>query len=338
MVWFEFLACAALILFSGSLLSQFAEMLAVKTGMGRTVIGLVLLATITSLPELATGLGAVTLADAPDIAIGNLLGACVVNLMLIGLVDLFYQPTPILSGVEEGHTLSAGFGILLIGIVAWGLVIGADPRFSWKFPIGPTTFLILILYVVSVRKVFLFERRRRAGYVKAEAEGLRYREVPFRKIYLGVLAHGGIIVGAGIWLSFVGDRIATETGWGGTFVGTIFVAISTTLPEGITSFYALKLAAPDLAVANLFGSNLFNIALLGVDDLAYTKGPLLSNASPDHLFSAITALVMTGIAITGLTYRVQKKAWANVSWDGAALVFLYLLNTYLLFTLGKGGP
>jgi cation:H+ antiporter len=336
MVWLELAVCAALILFSGSRLSQYGDMLAEKTGMGRTWIGIILLATVTSLPELATGVSAVTVAGAPDIAAGDVLGSCVFNLMLIGLIDLFYRPGPILSQVEPGNTLSAGFGILLIGIASWGLLLGTQESISWGLWIGPSTPIILVVYGIAVYRVFRFERERMAAYVKAEAEALQYGEVPLQKIYQNVVLHGGVVVAAGIWLPFIGSRIAEVTGWGTTFVGNLFVAASTSLPEVVTSFAALRLAAPDLAIANLFGSNLFNMAILAIDDLAYVGGPLLSDVSFYHLFSATTALIMTGISITGLIYRARKKAWATLSWDGATLVVLYLLNAYLLFTVGPG--
>lgn len=333
-VWVEFGVCASLILMSGSYLCRYGDLLAEKTGMGRTWIGLILLATVTSLPELATGLSAVTVADAPEIAVGDVLGSCVFNLMLIGLVDLFYWPEPILSRADQGQILSAGFGILLIGLAAWGLVLGTEEAFRWGLWFGPATLLILVLYPAAMRVVFRYERNRMAGLIKAAAEITDHRDLPIRKIYQGLAVHAGVIVAAGVWLPFIGGRIAASTGWGGTFVGTLLIAASTSLPEIVTSFAAVRMAAPDLAIANLFGSNLFNMAILAIDDLAYWKGPLLSDVSSSHLFSAVTALMMTGIGITGLIYRAQKKAWARVSWDGAALLALYLLNAFLLFRLG----
>jgi cation:H+ antiporter len=173
-----------------------------------------------------------------------------------------------------------------------------------------------------------------AAYIHTES--LRYRDVAIQRVYRNVIFHAGVIIGAGIWLPFIGSRIAEETGWGTTFVGNLLIAASTSLPEIATSFAALRLAAPDLAIANLFGSNLFDIAILAIDDLAYTRGPLLADVSFHHLFSAIAALIMTGIGITGLIYRTEKKAWATMSWDGIALLTLYLLNAYLLFSFGKG--
>ncbi len=336
MVWLEFTACAVLILVSGSLLSRYGDVLADRTGMGRTWIGVILLATVTSLPELATGLSSVTVAAVPDIAVGDVLGSCVFNLMLIGLIDLFYRPEPILSRVDQGHILSAGFGVLLIGIGAWGILWGTQTAGLWGLWIGPSTPLIIVLYGMAVRTVFRYEKKRMANYVKAEAEALDIEEIPLKKVYQKVILHAGIIVGAGVWLPFIGSRIAETTGWGTTFVGNLFVAASTSLPEIVTSFAALRIAAPDLAIANLFGSNLFNIGILAIDDLAYVHGPLLSDVSLYHLLSAVTALMMTGICITGLIYRAEKKAWAAFSWDGIALLAIYLLNAYLLFTFGKG--
>jgi len=336
-VWLEFAFCAALILFSGSRLARYGDILAEKTGMGRTWIGLILLATVTSLPELATGLSAVTVAAAPDIAVGDVLGSCVFNLMLIGLIDLFYRPMPVLSKADPGHILSAGFGILLIGISAWGLVLGLqnfDSRGVW---FGPYSLVNLILYGVGVKLVFQFEQKRMTEFVKAEAKTSRYRLEPLPAIYRKVAFHAGVITVAGIWLPFIGSRMAEVTGWGETLVGNLFVGASTSLPEIVTSFTALRLGALDLAVANLFGSNLFNLAILSLDDLVYLKGPLLSHVSSQHLFSAVTALVMTGVGITGLIYRTQKKAWAVMSWDGAALLLLYLLNAFLLSVAGAGG-
>jgi cation:H+ antiporter len=335
-VWGEFILCAGLIFISGSLLARYGDLLAARTGMSRTWIGLILLATVTSLPELATGLSSVTVAAAPDIAVGDVLGSCIFNLMLIGLIDLFYPAGPILSKVEEGHSLAAGFGVLLIGIAAWGLVWGAHGPVLLAHAIGLSTWLILPLYGVAMRMVFQFERKRMSQFVRAEARAFDAGELTTRQIYLRVALHAGGIIGAGVWLPFVGGRIAETTGWGMTFIGNVLIAASTSLPEIVISFAALRLAAPDLAIANLFGSNLFNIAVLGVDDLAYRRGPLLSHVSIYHLFSAITALMMTGICIAGLIYRADRKAWGVLGWDGIALLALYLLNAYLLFVFAKG--
>jgi cation:H+ antiporter len=91
----------------------------------------------------------------------------------------------------------------------------------------------------------------------------------------------------------------------------------------------MHLGALDMAVANLFGSNLFNVAVLGIDDLLYTDGVLLAEVSPAHVITATAAMTMTGTAIVGLTYRAARKRF-RLSWDAFAIAAVYLLAMILL--------
>src|SRR3990170_2908958 len=115
----EFFACAAVIFYCGTLLSKYGDVIAEKTGLGRAWIGLVLMAFITSLPELITGISSVTLANVPDIALGDIMGSLIFNISIIAFMDLFYRKNaPIFSTVGGGHVISASYGIILIGIVS----------------------------------------------------------------------------------------------------------------------------------------------------------------------------------------------------------------------------
>ncbi len=335
MVWLEFFICAGFILFSGNLLARHADILAEKTGMGRTWIGLMLLSTVTSLPELGTGLSAVTIAGVPDIAVGDVLGSCVFNLMMLGVIDFLHRPSPILTKAGQGHILSAGFGVLLLGVVIFGFLLNTHEALAWPLWVGPYSLVILALYLVAARMVFYYEKRRMKEFLEAEVEALAYKDMSKSKAYRQVLLHAGVVVGGGLWLPFIGAEIALETGWGNTFVGNLLIAASTSLPEIVTTIAALRLGAYDMAVANLFGSNMFNILILAIDDLLYVKAPILSDVSVFHLFSAVTALLMTGVGITGLIYRDQKKIWGRISWEGAALMILYLLNAYMIFITSR---
>lgn len=140
------------------------------------------------------------------------------------------------------------------------------------------------------------------------------------------------MIGAATWLPHLGEEIAELTGLGRTFVGSIFIALSTSLPELVVSIAALRIGAVDMVLGNLFGSNLFNIGILALDDMLYVKGPLLSYVSTNHLVTAFAAMAMTGVAVIGLTYRASKKRvlWA---WDSLGIVLIYALATYLLFAM-----
>src|SRR5690606_32555599 len=116
--------CAALIARAGFVLSASADRLAQAYGWGRGWAGLALLATITSLPELSSGISAVALVDAPNLAVGNALGACVVNLLFLVVVDAIQRHQPMYHQASHTHLLTAGFGVVMLGLVALSLQVG----------------------------------------------------------------------------------------------------------------------------------------------------------------------------------------------------------------------
>jgi cation:H+ antiporter len=332
-VWVQFAACAALIAFAGVHLSRYGDVIADKTGLSGSWIGLVLLATVTSLPELVTGISSVTVAMAPNIAVGDVLGSCVFNLAILVVLELLDRGESIYRRAGQGQILAAAFGIVLIGFAGLNIVLASHGVAFAVGRIGVYTPIILVLYVVAVRAVFVYERSQIAAYVERAAD--RYPQFTLAQAGLRYAAAALIVVAAGTWLPFVATRLARVMDWHTTFVGTLFVAGATSLPELVVSIASIRIGAMDMAIANLLGSNLFNVAILAVDDLLFRQGPLLAQVSPLHALSAMTAAVMTGIVIVGLLYRPRRRLVGAVGWIGLGLLSAYLLNTYALYYQGK---
>lgn len=114
--WLQLAPCAALIFVAGTRLSRYGDVIARHIGLGGGWIGLVLMASVTSLPDLVTGISSVTVADVPDIAVGNVLGACVLNLAMIVVLDALHRHASIYQVASQGHTLGAAFGIVMLGL------------------------------------------------------------------------------------------------------------------------------------------------------------------------------------------------------------------------------
>lgn len=332
MIWLNLLLCIAAIGFAGARLSRYGDVIAEKTGMGRGWVGLILLATVTSLPELVSGISAVTIAGVPDIAVGDVLGSCVFNLAILVVVDFLHPGESIYSRASRGHILSAGFGIVLIGAVAFSLLLARREETLAIGHIGAYTPLIIALYLLAMRTLHQYERRELAEFAGDVAE--RYAHVSLRRAAIGYALAAVVVVAAGIWLPFVGAEIAREMGWHDSFVGTLFVAAATSTPEVAVTVAAVRLGALDMAVANLLGSNLFDILILAIDDIFYLKGPILAHVSQAHALSAVSAIIMTGMAVVGLFYRPAGPLWRSVSWISLFMLALYLLNSYILFRHG----
>jgi cation:H+ antiporter len=329
-LWLQFFACTLIIVGAGTYLSKYGDIIAQKTGLGRTWIGVVLIASVTSLPELVTGVSSVAVFDVPDIAAGNVLGACMLNLVMIPVLDLLGGSKPLSTKVHEGHVLTAGFATLMLGLVSLSLIIGERvPAIGW---LSISSLVLLAIYLIAMRTVFVYEKRRIAAFVREMAEEVDYQDVSRTKAYLTFAVNALLIMAAATYLPSVGAEIAASTGLGETFVGSVLIAVSTTLPELAVSISAVMLGAPDMAVGNLFGSSVFNVFILALDDAFYTKGPLFASVSENHLVSSVSAMIAFSIAIIGLVYRGDKK-FIPFAWDSLAILGIYALTLSLLYTM-----
>jgi cation:H+ antiporter len=328
-VWLKFFILLALIGVSGTQLSRYGDALAEKTGLGRTWLGLVLLAAITSLPESSTGISSVLWVNAPNITVGDLLGSCLFNLFILAVVDLLYPPSPVLTAADRGHLLAGSFTVVMLTVAIMGTLAPLPTAGITLGHIGLSSPILLICYLGAMRVIYRYQRRQRLAYLEEHEEELIYSEIGLGKTVLMLGLSALVVVGAGIWIPQVAVELAHFMGWHQTFVGTIFVAASTSLPELVVTLGALRLGAVDLAVGNLLGSNLVNLALLGVMDILYFKGPLLRAVSHDHASTGLMAILMTSIACAELAYRPAKKALRLVSLGAFLLAFLFTANIFL---------
>lgn len=327
--WLQLATCALAIAYAGARLTRLADAIGEKTGLSGSWVGLLLLAAVTSLPELATGISAVTVADAPDIAVGDVLGSTVFNLALLVMLDVLHRPDTIYSRAGTGHILSSGFGVILLCVVGTSVLLERERVLPGFGSVGGYTPLLLMLYLLAMRSVFSYERRQASN--KAPVGEPRYAGLSLRKASLQFAAYACIVALAGVWLPVAGTRIADEMGWSRTFVGTLLVAGATSLPEIVVTLAALRLRALDMAISGLLGSNLFDLLIVAVDDAFYAKGSILADVSPVHAVTAFSAAMMSGAVIVGLVYRPRRRLLRIMSVISASLLAVYLINVYVLF-------
>lgn len=332
LIWLELLLCLAVIGYAGYFLSRYGDIIAEKTGMSTSWIGLILLSTATSLPELVTGISAVTFANTPNIAVGDVLGSTVFNLAILVLLDALYKRETLYSRAAQGHILSASLGTILIAFAGFSLLLdqaGMSPALGH---VGLYSPFIVLVYLVAMRAIYSYEHRILFEYTGVSAE--RYPDATLRSAVKGYLLAAMAVVLAGSWLPFVAKDISDLMGWGQSFVGTLLVAAVTSAPEAAVTISALRIGALDMAIANLLGSNLFDIIILAIDDLFYTEGPLLAHVDASHALTAFTAVMMSALVIVGLIFRPQGRVVLGLTWVSLGLFLLYVLNTWILFQHG----
>ncbi len=326
--WLLFLALIAVIVFVGSKLSRYGDALGEKLGLSGSWIGVVLLAAVTSLPEMFAGISAAGLVKQADLALGNLFGACVMNLVVVAVLGVLHHPQPIHHKVGQEQALSASLALVALALAGLGLVLSRRLMPVSLFDIGLFAIAIFAFYLIAQRLIFLYERRNRHS-----PENPQYRHLSLLSTVIRFSAAALAIVAAGIALPYVAERLALQMGWGRSFVGSILMSLATTSPEMVVSISALRMGQVGMALGNLYGSCIFNMSLVFVDDIFY-PGSILAEASGTHLFTVMLAITMVGVALTGMLFRAERKGLMRFSWDSLIILGMYLVGAVMIFRMG----
>jgi len=224
--------------------------------------------------------------------------------------------------------------LIPLGIASAGILLGRlFPFFNFAH-ISFYSLLIAIAYVMCSRSVFLFEKRQPLK-TPPERESNAYtgglENITLPRAFLCYGAAALVIVGAGIWLAYLGNEMVSSFGLAQNFVGSLFLGFTTTLPEITVSVAALRIGAKELAVANMLGSNLFNMTILFFNDVLYRKAPIFTIVSPRHIFTACVVCIMTFFVISGITRKPKAKSAFGLSGYALGLIIVFVAGAFLNF-------
>ena len=335
----ELILAGAVVIVAGARFTRLADEVGNRLNLGAGWIGLILLATVTSLPELVTA-GTATAIGNIDLAMGGILGSCSFNITLIVLLNALWGGGSVLRDVSKSHALTSSFGLLLIGMALLGIVL--TEKFAGRPVVAQITevswaLLILATYLTCMRLMYRYERTRN----NAEEQGGERRRVGGMLAFHIVLA-ASVLVAASWWLAHLGDVLSThEIGLlgrplGATFVGACFLALATSLPEIVTSIAAVRLGKLDLALGNIFGSNMFNIVVIpALKGISLMRGDVVMLAgeasnSAQNLIAGLLAILLTTIAIGGLAYKSRRKMLQRFGFDSILIAITYVGGMILL--------
>lgn len=318
-----FLLSGAVVVYAGTALARHADAIAGATGIGRLWIGSVLLAGATSLPELTTDIAAVRL-GAPDLAVGDLFGSSLANMLILALLDRLPPRGELLRNASPGHVLAASLAIGMNALAAVLVLVGLEASFLW---IGPGSLLLFCVYLAGTRATYLQALNGDGASLSvAERSG---NQTALRPALLGFGGAALVVLLAAPAFAWSAKGIAEISGLGNTFVGTWLVGLATSLPELVASLAAVRMGAPDLAVANLFGSNAFNMAIFLPLDLVQ-PGNLFAVVDPSHAISGLFAVVLTSLGLSAIVYRGRGR-YPMVEPGSVLMLLVYAAALFTLY-------
>lgn len=333
--WLQFLLCAAGIVAGGMGIARHGDAIAEHSGLGRSWIGMLLVASVTSLPELVTGISSSAVAGLPDIAAGDVLGSCAFNLLVLGIADLPRRERGLFSSARRSQIVAVVAAIPLLLAVAAAIELGSPELRVGASVLDPAPIVLVGGYALALRAAFLLDTRASATEADSppRVEVVRPPEsaARLRHALVRYFAWSAVILVAGIVLPFAADRLAASAGLAHSVVGTTFVAATTSLPEIVVTVAAIRVGAAELAVGNLVGSNLFNLGILGVDAAVYRRAtPLLEDTSRAQAAVAVCAALMTAVVLVALLRStVPGRRPVRV---GLPLIGLFVIQAWVVWT------
>lgn len=339
----ELILVGLIVITSGFRFTRLASTLSKRLNLGSGWIGLILLATVTSLPELVTG-GTATWIGNVDLALGAIFGSCSFNITLIVLLNALMGGGSVLRRVAKSHKLTSSFGLVLIGIALLGLVLldkFADNNTASQVTEIVWSLTIVVTYLGCMRLIYRHEKRR---MIQEDTQGKS--QAVGMSLTLQIVAVSLVLVAASWWLAKLGDILSVHEikmigrPLGATFVGVCFLALATSLPEIATSISAVRMGDLDLALGNIFGSNMFNIfviPMLKVTSLAHGDSRLpglATGAGTPNIIAGLLAILLTAIAVASLAYKSERKLLRRFGFDSILIAVVYVGGLWLLLMDG----
>lgn len=324
----SYLAVAVAVVIFSIKLSTFVDLLDKKTNLSGALLGGILLAATTSLPELFTALTATLLVKNNDLVLGDILGSNLFNIALFSIIYLLFYKKMIKGKVDKAHLFTMGLiGMAYAVVTIAGFVFDFN-NILWGW-FNPMSILIVIIYSISIWKTPKEEIGEGVDEENEKESKLTVKQIAGLFALFAVL-----LIGASVGITYLTDWVIDVYGMGSTFGGALFLGIATSLPELTSTINLSKRGNINAAFGNIIGSNIFNFSILALADL-------LSFRCPTHVYtfdqSAFLMLVFGVGSTIILTTTVLIKRFKDVDNKFNRFYFtlagIIFLSNYIAFLI-----
>lgn len=320
-----FALCAAVVWQAGTRLAGYAVAIAQRTGISGAVVGVMLLGLVTSLPEVATS-GTAALGGNADLAVNNLLGGVAFQVVVIAAADMALRSRAISSTLPNPAVMLQAVLLIMILAVALAGTLAGDTAF---FGIGLWSGGLVVIYVFGMALLHRADGERswvppRDGFSSPRQEAVQHAAgKESSNLVLGLLTLGSalIILAAGWILTLTAEGIAAETGIGAQMIGLVLLAVATSLPELSSAIAAVRLRQPGMAMGDVYGGNIADVALIALVDAVYDGPPVLNAVGAFASLAAVLGVLLTAIYLAGMLRRQTQQA-GRLGYDSIAVLLV----------------
>lgn len=323
MMWVGiYAALAVCVVFFSIKLANYVDLIDKKTDLSGAFIGGVILAAVTSLPELFTSISAVLFVKQPDLVMGNILGSNLFNMCIFGGAALIAAKSLCKSTIGSSHFKTTVITFIMFSIMLLPVVFKKDYTVAG---ISVYSIILLVLYACSIKFM--------AGD-SAESEGEDNSDLTLKQIIIRFVIMAVLLVVASIFITIAADHLSEEFNLGKTVGGALFLGVATSLPELTSSIALIRKDNFNACAGNVMGSGVFNFCIISVADILYRGGSVYISNDKSSSYLNIFGLVATAAVGAILLMKIRKKDTENA---GLKLFYrfggLAILGCYAAFLI-----
>lgn len=323
-----YLVLAAIVVFLAIKLSNYVDLLDKKTKLSGALLGGILLAAVTSLPELFTSLTGTILLGNNQMVLGNIMGSDFFDIVIFGIVYFLFFKKLVGGKVGKQHYYTIFFIALMVAAITIAAFVFSKNGWLIGY-FNPMSLVIIAIYVISVLKTPATEEKEKEEDTS---------KLTVKKIWILFAVCSVLLITASILVTEVTDKvISAEEGLniGPTFGGSLFLGVATSLPEVTATIALCKKRNFDAAYGDIFGSCVFNIIILALADALSFKATgniyQIDSSSLMLIIGTVFVLVLSLITITYIRSPKMKN-------DAKSRVLLYvcgflMIASYVVYLL-----
>lgn len=302
--------------------ANYVDLIDKKTKLSGAFIGGVILAAVTSLPELITSITAILVVKNPGLVMGNVLGSNIFNLSILGVLVLIAAKKFANAKISKSHKVTLTCTLIVYAILTVVVTFKTDYA---VFGISFASVAIFIVYLISLKYLAGDDTQNE----EEDTSDLTIKQIVIRFIISTV-----ILVGASVAITYVTDMISEELNLGASLAGALFLGIATSLPEMSSSIALVRKRNFNAMIGNIIGSNMFNYLILLISDIMYNKASIYTSTANNQtnaliLFGFVASAFAGGILlIKGIKKTNGKSNTMIYRFLGIGIVACYFLFLY----------
>ncbi len=327
-IFAQYFLLAFIVIYATSKASYYIDELDKKSNISGALIGGLLLATITSMPEFITSITSTVILNKPGLAFGNVFGSNIFNIVILAVADLIFIKHLFFNQNKSGIKTN-GLVIIMYMVFILPLLLNSLGWLDYDtlgITIGVTfniiSLIIIIIYFFSIKSM---------NEEESTTDG-QTSKLSYKKIGIMFALWSTVIISSSYFVTLVTDNIAIELNLSTSFAGAIFLGVATSLPELTAVITLMKLKNYDAALGNIIGSNIFNMTIISVVDIINYKENIFNILVTDlALRENISFLLILGLfnSIILMIALVRKKSINIITYIIPSVLILVAYLVYI---------